>query len=85
MKTGVSSPDDKFVTVEAVTKLGDRYIFPAMGMSALQSVVPKGSNRVPSGTPTLALVNASYAVISIPFAIIKTIKIDEEIWWESPA
>lgn len=85
MKTGISTADDKLVTVEAVTKIGDRYVFPAMGLSALQAVVPKGANRIPNGTPTLALVNASFSVMSIPFAIIRTIKVDGEIWWDFPA
>lgn len=85
MKTGISSPNDELVTVEVTTKYGDHYVFPAMGKKALQTVVPKGSNRTPAGTPTLALINASFSVLSIPFNIIRSIKVDEEAWWDFPA
>jgi hypothetical protein len=65
--------------------MGDRYTFPAMDTSALAVVIPKGSNRIPEGTPTLALVNASFSVLSIPFNIIKAIRVEGEPWWDCPA
>lgn len=82
MKTGISDPNDTLVVVEVFTKHGDHHKFPAMGRRALEVVVPKGSNRTPAGTPTLALVNASLAVLSIPFNTIKSIKVDGEAWWD---
>lgn len=84
MKTGISTSEDKLVTVRVVTSLGDVYVFPAMGRRALEVVVRKGDDRIPAGTPTLALVNASFSVLSIPFNIIKTIEVDGEQWWDSP-
>ena len=84
MKSAISDPKDKLVTVKVVTSLGDTYLFPAMGRKALEMVVRKGDDRIPEGTPTLALINASFSVLSVPFNIIKTIEVDGELWWDSP-
>ncbi len=79
-------PSDKPVlgTLGVSTKNGDKYVFPAMDKVALQAILPKGSDRPPANTPTLCLVNASYAVLTIPFQIIATISVDEEEWFKSP-
>lgn len=71
-------------TVEVETHFGDKYVMPAMDKNAIGLVLPKGLNRIPEGTPTLAMVNASYSVLSIPFHIIKAITIDGEGWWNAP-
>lgn len=81
--TGLSNAVE-LATIEIETRLGDRYSFPAMDKQALATVIAKDSNRVPEGTPTLALVNASYAVLSVPFSIVQTITVDGETWWKSP-
>ena len=70
--------------VEITTLGGDVYRMPAMDVDMLQQVLPKGLNRIPSGMTTLALVNASIAVLSIPFQIVKTIRVGEEEWWVTP-
>lgn len=67
--------------VEVTTRGGDVYRMPAMDVEMLQKVLPKGSNRAPEGMSTLALVNASMSVLSIPFQIVKTIRVGEEEWW----
>lgn len=72
-------------TVQVTTKEGDEYSFPAMDKNALAKVLPKGENRVLDGTPTLALCNASYSVLTIPMRIVKSIKVDGEQWWDCPA
>lgn len=72
--------------VEITTRGGDVYRMPAMDVEMLQKVLPKGSVGAPAGMSTLALVNASMSVLSIPFQIVKSIKVGDEEWWAcSPA
>ena len=85
MKTALSSRKPELGTVSVQTKLGDTYMFPAMDKKALEKVVPRGSNRLPSGTPTLTMVNASLSVLSISFQVVEKILVDEEEWWVCPA
>lgn len=72
-------------TVTVATKLGDLYTFPAMDKKALAKVLPRGSNRIPANTPTLAMVNASMAVLSIPLQIVSKVLVDNQDWWDCPA
>lgn len=84
MKTAISSRKPELGTVSIFTKLGDQYVFPAMDKKALEKVVPRGSDARPPGTPTLTMVNASLAVITIPFQVVARILVDEEEWWVCP-
>lgn len=84
MESIVSSSDGTLVTIEVETRMGDKYSFPAMDKEALGKILPKGSNRIPESTPALAMVNTSYAVLSIPFSIIKAIRVEGESWWDCP-
>jgi len=57
-----------------------------MDLEALKAVLPKGKKEPSSASmPTLAMVNASFAVLSVPFQIIKSVRAGEEELWCSPA
>jgi hypothetical protein len=73
-----------FCEVHVRTKQDSLYVLPDMSLSELKKALPQ-SGRVPSSMPTLAMVNASAAVLSIPFRIIATIYTDEEVLWACPA
>jgi hypothetical protein len=79
---GELSAKEDLATVEVTTINGDFYSFPAMSKSALEMVLPKGSNRQ-SDAP-LTLVNASTTILMIPLRICKTVFVDKELWWASP-
>jgi len=86
MKTAITSPrKTDLCTITVRTRLGDEYTFPAMDKKALSRVLPKGSNRLPTNTPTLAMVNASMAIMSIPFQIVSKVLVDGQEWWDCPA
>jgi len=87
-KSALTNPatSSSLISVEVETKNGDIYHFPAMDGDAIKNVLPKGKREESSmSQPTLALVNASFSVLSIPFRIIKVIKVDGKEWWCSPA
>jgi hypothetical protein len=92
MKSAVSTgkmtgKDVVIAVVRVVTKVGDEHFFPAMELEALAQVIPKGAASLPSSITSLALVNASLCVLSIPFNIIRSIHVrredtgKEEGWW----
>lgn len=84
MKVGISErKTSSIVIIKVTTKVGDEHVFPAMEKAALETVVKKGENRVPVGTPTLALVNASLCALAIPFNIIRRIDVDGEPWFQA--
>lgn len=87
MKAAITKPVSGAVTaVQVTTKGGDTYSFPGMDTAELRAVLPEGKREPPATSqPALTMVNASYAVLSIPFRIIKTIAVDGEVWWDSPA
>jgi hypothetical protein len=82
-QVAVSNVNEKVVlaSVEVVTHHGDVYKMPAMDVVELGRVVPRGSSSIPEGTTSLSLVNASIAVLIVPFRIMKTILVDGEVWW----
>lgn len=87
MKSAITPPRKKtdLCTVSIRTKLGDEYTFPAMDRKALAKVLPKGDRALPPSMPTLAMVNASMAVLSIPLQVIAKVLVDGEDWWDCPA
>jgi hypothetical protein len=68
--------------IDIYTQVGDHYRFPAMSKSALEVVLPKGSNR--KSDQPLTLVNASTTILMIPLRICAKILVDGEEWWVSP-
>ena len=76
-------PRGDLAPVEIYTLNGDHYAFPAMSKSALQTVIPKGSNQKKDAP--LTLVNASTSILMIPMRIVKKILVDGEEWWVCPA
>ena len=45
----------------------------------------RSPRALPPNTPSLALVNASMAVLCIPFQIVKKITVDGADWWDCRA
>jgi len=86
-KSAVTRPGaSTLASIEVTTRNGDVYSFPAMDREEVRKVLPAGKNEPPpTSQSTLAMVNASFAVLSVPFRIIKTIAVDGDIWWDSPA
>lgn len=86
MEAAISSmAATQLAPVEIVTLSDERYVIPAMDVAVLQRVLPKGTNRIPPNTPSLALVNASMAVLCIPFRIVRQILVGGEEWWSCPS
>jgi len=83
-ESAITDPaSSSLISVEVMTKNEDYYHFPAMDGDAIKTVLPKGKHEEPGVDQlTLSLVNASYSVLSIPFKIIKTIKVNGDVWWE---
>ena len=86
-KSAVTRPGaSTLAAIEVTTRNGDVYSFPAMDKEELRKVLPIGKNEPPAPSQsTLAMVNASFAVLSVPFRIIKTVSVDGDVWWDSPA
>jgi hypothetical protein len=90
--SGERSPDrvatafggGKLVEVVVTTREGARYVFPDMAEGELRKVLPE-SGRLLASMPSLMMANASVAVLTIPFRIIKTIEVGGEVLWASPA
>jgi hypothetical protein len=74
----------KLESVVVTTKTGAIYRFPDMPRDELERVLPE-SGRINSSMPALMMVNASVSVLTIPFRIIKTIRVGEEVLWACPA
>ena len=79
------------VDVLIKTKLGAEYRFPDVEKARLEAVCAYLQTGVPTGfSGQFTLVNASIAVLSIPFRIIRQVNIrvnDGEVWdlwWKSP-
>lgn len=74
------------VVVRLETILGSHYRFPDVEKEVLQkfTILAKGAEPVITHGQ-LQLVNVSYAMLSVPIRIVKSIYIDDELWWESPS
>lgn len=82
MKSAITSPKKTdLCTVAIQTKFGDEYTFPAMDKKALGRVLPQGGNKLPANTPSLSMVNASMAVLSIPLQVVAKVLVDGQEWW----
>lgn len=75
---------NELVEVRLETFLGACYSFPDMDVSVLSQVLPKGENRVPEGHGQIQLMNASVALLSVPFRIVEKIFVNGELWWKNP-
>ncbi len=81
MKPAISLlAEGPLVTVRIRMKSEDIYVFPQMARSALERALPKGTRGIPS-IPVLSMMNAAYAVLSIPFEPIACVEVEGEIWW----
>jgi hypothetical protein len=60
--------------------MGAQYVFPDMDGPAVKAVIPE-SGRILANQPSLMLTNVSLAVLLVPFRIIKTIHVGEELVW----
>lgn len=60
--------------VTITTTQGSAYTFADMDLDELRRVLPE-SGRVPQDQPTLTLMNVSIAVLSLPFRIVKSVRV----------
>jgi hypothetical protein len=83
---GLSNPVDssKLVDVIVVTKSGARYVFPDMPSGELERVLPESGRQLET-QPSFMMVNASIAVLTIPFRVIKSIETGGKVLWACPA
>jgi hypothetical protein len=70
------------VTVKIVTELGAEYAFPDVLRETVDSLL---SSDTLHGFSQISFVNQSAACLVVPRRIIKTISVDGEIRWRSPA
>jgi hypothetical protein len=78
------------VTVGVETQLGAKYVFPDVELEKLEEILPKmksGLDPVLSMRygGQLVLVNASIAVLSMPFRIVEAVTVNGEQWWNRPS
>jgi hypothetical protein len=71
-------------TVYVVTREEAEYVFPDMVIDELRKVLPE-TGRFQETMPSLMMVNVSTAVLSLPFRIIKEVRVGDEVLWASPA
>lgn len=76
----LGSPSDSFGVVTVETVQGSVYTFPDMNVSKLKQVLPPMGRRL-ENMPCLVMVNASVSSLSVPFRIIGTIKVEDEVLW----
>ncbi len=74
----------ELVTVEIETKGGDVHVLPGMDLEVLQRVLPEPGVAPSSSLGSLALVNASFVVLAIPFLIVKQVRVKGNVLWASP-
>lgn len=67
-------------TVTVVTEQGSVYHFPDMSRKSLVEVLPP-SGRIPESVTHLMLFNYSSAMLSVPFRIVREVRIGEEVLW----
>ena len=76
--------DGKRGTVCVVTREGAEYTFPDMVVGELKLVLPE-TGRFKDTMPSLMMVNVSMSVLTIPFRVIKEIRVGDEVLWACPA
>lgn len=81
-----SSSSETLRLVRVCTREGSQYLFPDMDVTALRRVLPE-SGRIPASCPSLTLVNASAALLTLPFRIVLRVELadDGEALWDCPA
>jgi hypothetical protein len=81
-----SNEPNRIELVEVVIEspMGSRYTFPSVDKHELEKILPRLSNRVPIGQPSLCLINAQFAALAIPYRLIKSVKVNGEEWWTAP-
>lgn len=71
-------------TVTVVTKQGSEYCYPDMCRKSLEAALPP-SGRIPESVTHLMLFNYSAAMLSVPFRIVREVRVGEEVLWKCPA
>lgn len=71
-------------TVYVVTHEGAEYVFPDMVIDELRKVLPE-TGRFKETMPSLMMVNVSTAVLTLPFRVIKEIRVGDDVLWVCPA
>jgi hypothetical protein len=80
----VSTAAKDLVEVEVETTQGSKYVFPDMSLENMKKVLPS-SGRIPESVTFLMFYNYSGSVLSIPFRIVKEVRVGGTILWKSPA
>lgn len=85
MTTSTSPQEDSGVLseVEIETHQGSKYVFPDMKWESLAFALPP-SGRVPESMSVLTLCNYSGACLTLPFRIVKEVRVGKAILWSSP-
>lgn len=83
------SNDPERVTVSVETLLGARYIFPDVDPKILKETVPE-SGRIPENQPSLQIISAYFAILSVPLIIVRRVWVNEgekdgKVVWDSDA
>lgn len=81
MLRAVSTNPKTLIVLKVTTKAGDVHVFPAMDRAAFEKVVPKNLVGPTDSMSSLSLVNAGFAVLSIPFNTIDKIEVNGGSWW----
>lgn len=71
-------------TVTVVTLQGAEYSYPDMDRKSVALALPP-SGRIPESVTHLMLFNYSAAMLSVPFRIVREVRVGEEVLWKCPA
>lgn len=80
MGIGPDVPESELGDVTLETIEGAVYAFPNMNIKALRDKLPEPGARPPS---CLVMVNVSVAALTVPFRILKAVKVGEEVLWDA--
>lgn len=80
----ISADTRNLVVVEVETKQGSKYVYPDVSRESIELGLPE-SGRVPEDMTFLMFYNYSGSTLSIPFHIVKEVRVGEDVLWKSPA
>ncbi len=80
----ISTDQSDLIEVEVETKQGSRYVYPDVSLDSIKQGLPE-SGRIPKDVTFLMFYNYSGATLSIPFHIVKEVRVGEDVLWTSPA
>lgn len=72
----------ELVEVVVDTRLGDKYVIPSVSRQVLERYLPKDSKPDHLLSSDIAIVNVSFAVLTIPARIVWKIWANGELWMD---